>query len=58
MNITPIVLVNVNTQCSLKVLQIRAIVYIDDGIVASKSQEQCLMDEQLVTSDLDLAGLS
>ena len=35
---------------------IRAIVYIDDGIVASKSQEQCLMDNQLVSSDLDLAG--
>ena len=35
---------------------IRAIVYIDDGIVASKSQEQCLMDKQLATSDLDLAG--
>ena len=32
------------------------IVCIDDRIVASKSQEQCLVDEQLVTSDLDLAG--
>jgi hypothetical protein len=35
---------------------IRAIIYIDDGIVAAKSREQCLMDQQLVTSDLDLAG--
>ena len=35
---------------------IRAIVYIDDGIVASKSQEQCRMDEQFITSDLELAG--
>ena len=36
--------------------EIIAIVCIDDCIVASKSQEQCLADEQLVTSDLDLAG--
>ena len=35
---------------------IRAIIYIDDGIVGSKSQEQCLKDEHFVTSDLELAG--
>lgn len=36
---------------------IRSIVYIDDGIIVSKSEHQCLMDQKLVLSDLKQAGL-
>lgn len=35
---------------------IRAIVYIDDGIVASRMEEQCLLDKEVVITDLERAG--
>ena len=30
--------------------------YINDGIVASKTEEQCLLDKEVVTTDLERAG--
>ena len=36
---------------------IRSIVYIDDGIIVSKSEQLCLTDQKLVLSDLKQAGL-
>ena len=36
---------------------IRSIVYIDDGIIVSKTEHQCLTDQKLVLSDLKQAGL-
>ena len=37
-------------------LGIRAIVYINDGIVAAESESQCLEHEEIVLSDLKEAG--
>ena len=35
---------------------IRAVVYIDDGIVPAESESQCLRHEEIVLSDLEEAG--
>ena len=36
---------------------LRCIVYIDDGICASRSEEKCISDANLIVTDLDCAGL-
>ena len=35
---------------------LRCIVYIDDGICASRSEEKCISDANLIVTDLDCAG--